>query len=342
MFRRYRNKIIVGLLLGFGVVTATMLLSDVNALAAQAVVFPWLIMIPVLALRVANWVLRFAKWHFYLHCVGVQNLRLSDSFAVFTSGFVLSLSPGKVAEALKALILKSLADAPIAVTLPVVAAERLSDGIAVLLLLALSIGALAADSYWPLVLVSLILFAAGIALLQNRALCLALLEWASRLPVISRFAGALRAFYESSYQIVRWHSLLVAVGLGTAANFLDGAGVYLILLGIGLPAGAETFFQALLIISLSVVVGSVSALPGGLGAADLSIGVTLRTVAGLGAAEAGFATLLARFVQLWWGVLVGVGVGLLFRRRLLPPEVDEKEDEMERAADFLPDEAGAR
>ncbi len=338
---RYRNKIIIGLLLGCGVVAATMLLSDVNALAVQAVAFPWLIMIPVLALRAANWVLRFAKWHFYLHRVGVRNLRLSDSFAVFTSGFVLSLSPGKVAEALKSLILKSLADAPIAVTLPVVAAERLSDGIAVLLLLALSIGALAADSYWPVVLGSLILFAAGIALLQNRVLCLALLEQAARLPGISRFARALRAFYESSYQIVRWRSLLVAVGLGTTANFLDGVGVYLILLGIGLPAGAETFFQALLIISLSVVVGSVSALPGGLGAADLSIGVTLRTVAGLGAAEAGFATLLARFVQLWWGVLVGVGVGLLFRRRLLPPDVEE-EDEMERAADFLPDEAGAR
>jgi len=125
-----------------------------------------------------------------------------------------------------------------------------------------------------------------------------------------------------------------------AANLLDGVGVYLILQGVGLPATLETLFQALLVISLSVIVGSVSALPGGLGAADLSIGVTLRVVLGLGAAAAGFVTLLARFVQLWWGVLIGMGVGFIFRRRLLSPLL-EAESTAE-ATDYLTDGAVAR
>ncbi len=43
----------------------------------------------------------------------------------------------------------------------------------------------------------------------------------------------------------------------------------MVLILLGLAAASEvTLFQALLVISLSVVVGSVSALPGGLGAAD--------------------------------------------------------------------------
>ena len=48
----------------------------------------------------------------------------------------------------------------------------------------------------------------------------------------------------------------------------------------------------------------------------------LQKVAGLSLAEAGFATLLARFVQLWWGVLIGLLVGFVFRKRLFPPSLE--------------------
>lgn len=334
--KQYRNKIIIGLALGFGVVAVTMLLSDVGKLAEQAVTFPWLVMLPVLALRVMNWVLRFVKWHFYLWVVGVRDLRRDDSAAVFVSGFVLALSPGKVAEVLKAVIIKSLTGAPVARTLPVVGAERLSDGVAVLILLAVAIGMLAADEYWPVVVGALAVIALLVVLLQYRQLCLWLLDRAAEIPGVRRIAGPLRDFYASSYEIVRWKNLAVAVGLGTLANLLDGVGVYLILVGLGKPAVLATFYEALLVISLSVVVGSLSALPGGLGAADLSIGMTMRTIVGLDPAAAGFATLLARFVQLWWGVLVGMGVGFAYRHRLLTPEVEHALAAPEYAPDSLP------
>lgn len=332
--KRYWRGIIISLALGFGVVIATMLLSDLGALAQQALDFPWLLMVPALALRVANWVLRFAKWHFYLHVVGVRDIRLDDSAAVFVSGFVLALSPGKAAEALKSVVLKGLTGMAIARTLPVVAAERLSDGLAVIILLAVSIGVLAAETYWPVVIGSLAALGLLIVVLQVRPVCLWLLDGAGRLPLVRRLAGALRDFYASSYEIVRWRNLLIAVGLGTIANFLDGVGVYLILVGLGQPAGMTTFFQALMVISLSVVVGSLSALPGGLGAADLSIGVTLRTVIGLEAPVAGLATLLARFVQLWWGVIVGMIVGFVYRRRLLTVQA---EADLTRREAYTPD-----
>jgi uncharacterized protein (TIRG00374 family) len=338
---KYRNRILIGLVLGFGVVAATMLLSDLNKLVEQAIAFPWLIMIPVLGLRVLNWVLRFFKWHYYLHIVGVKNLRVEDSAAVFVSGFVLSLSPGKVAEVLKSLVVKGLTGTPIAVTLPVVAAERLSDGLAVVLLLAVSIGMLSADQYWPVVIICLILLGALVVVLQIRPLCLWLLDRATRLPLIRRFAGPLADFYASSYELVRWRSIVVATGLGLAGILLDGLGLTLILQGLGLPGGSALFFQAVMVISMSVVVGSLSALPGGLGAADLSIGVTLQMVAGLSGAEAGFATLLARFVQLWWGVWIGAIVGFVYRKRLLQASADA-EVEPERAPEYAPDTLAAR
>jgi uncharacterized membrane protein YbhN (UPF0104 family) len=121
------------------------------------------------------------------------------------------------------------------------------------------------------------------------------------------------------------------VSIGTVANFLDGVGVYLILLGLGQPATMETFFQALMSISLSVIAGSVSGSPGGIGASDLTITGTLLGILG-DPTKAGFATLLARFVQLWWGVLVGGCVAILMRKQLFPASLEQviKEEQQQR------------
>lgn len=328
---KYQHLILLGLLFGLAVFIGITLLSDVRQIAVYARAFPWWIMIPVLALRCLNWALRWVKWHFYLDLVGVRGVSVPDSAAIFVSGFPLSASPGKAAEILKSFVLKNLYHAPIPATLPVVAAERLSDGIAVVILVAWALLNLpAASAYWAVVALSVIGLAALIGLLQFRRLCIALLNRISRLPVIGRFARAFELFYESSYRIVRLRNIVVAVGLGTLANTLDGLGVYLLLVALGLPATPETFFQALLVISLSVIAGSISGLPGGIGASDLTITGSLIAVVSLQPSEAGFVTLLARFVQLWWGVLVGSAVAFAYRRRLFPPSIERVIAEEER------------
>lgn len=321
--RRYKRLIALGIALGLLAIIAVTLLSDVNQLGEYMTAFPWLIMIPALALRLCNWTLRFFKWHFYLRLVGAQEISAADSAAVFVTGFPLAMSPGKAAEILKSFIIYNIAGTPVATTLPVVAAERLSDGLAVLVLIAFAILNLAAHQYWPVVLIPLALFAAGIAILQFRPLCMAILRFVGRLPLIGRFARHFSLFYESSYKIVLLPNLIIAAGLGTVANFLDGVGVFLILAALGLPSTAELFFQALLLISLSVVAGSLSGMPGSVGAADLTIAGSLAALVGLGPAQVGFATLLIRFVQLWFGVLVGTGVAFLARKRLFPPDLEE-------------------
>ncbi len=320
--KKYRNRILAGMGTGFVVIIAVMLISDTQKLAAQAVAFPWVIMLPALGLRLVNWALRFVKWHYYLGVVGVRDFSPVDSSALFISGFSLSISPGKVAELLKSFVLKNITGAPISETVPVIAAERLSDGIAVLGLAAISIVVLAADRFWPVVLVSLATMGAGLGALQYRPLSLWLLDRLIKLPVLRRFATPVRALYESGYALFRPRVLLISTALGIVANFTDGVGVYLILLGVGAAPSSTLFFQALLIISLSVVVGSMSGLPGGMGAAELSIGILMQELVGLDLASAGFVTLLARFIQLWFGVIVALGVAFWFRRRLFPPSLE--------------------
>jgi len=90
----------------------------------------------------------------------------------------------------------------------------------------------------------------------------------------------------------------------------------MILLGLGIPPSWETLSIAVFVLAFSTVIGAVSALPGGLGAAEASIAGMLTLLLTLGADTAAAATLLIRFATLWFGVVLGLIVWA-FSRELL-------------------------
>ena len=63
--------------------------------------FRWEWFVPVLLLTTFNDGLRFIKWHFYVRQLGVTNVGWKESMRMFVGGFPLSVTPGKVGEALK-------------------------------------------------------------------------------------------------------------------------------------------------------------------------------------------------------------------------------------------------
>ena len=108
--------------------------------------------------------------------------------------------------------------------------------------------------------------------------------------------------------LLRPRATLIAVGLGTISWLGEGIGFYLILLGLGVAPSWETAAIAVFILAFSTVVGAVSTLPGGLGAAEASITAMLVLLLGLPVETAAAATLLIRFATLWFGVTLGLTV----------------------------------
>ena len=58
-------------------------------------------------------------------------IRERDSAVLWIAGLAMSISPGKVAEVLKALVLRHLTGMPFARSAPVIFMERLVDGLAI-------------------------------------------------------------------------------------------------------------------------------------------------------------------------------------------------------------------
>jgi uncharacterized protein (TIRG00374 family) len=309
-----KSKLLLGLLFGFVVIVGVALVADLDKVIGAVGAFEWGWLPLILGLTSFNYLLRFCKWHYYLRQVEIYNIGWSDSLKVFLGGFATTVTPGKIGEAFKSLWLKNLTGAPIARTLPVVAAERLSDAIACALLA--SVGVFAYPNYWPAFAAILAVMLGGIVVVQIRPFSLWLLSIAERLPLVSRFARSLHEFYESSYELLSLKNLAVAVGLGTVSWAGEGAAFFLVLKGLGVEPTTTLLFQAIFILAFSVIVGGASALPGGLGAAEVSLAGMLAFVVGLPREVAASAALLIRFFTLWFGVTLGLLMLVFYQRRL--------------------------
>jgi uncharacterized protein (TIRG00374 family) len=300
------RRLVPGILFGFLVLLALALLADLRQVGDRFQEFNWLVFPLVLGLTLFNYTLRFGKWHYYLRLIGIQQLPVRESARIFVAGFPLAVTPGKVGELIKAVWLNHKTALPVARGVSVVLAERISDGLAVLLLSL--IGVIAYPQYWPAFLFIFLSLAAVILIVQIRPLALWLIGLGERLPLVARFAVALREFYEGAYLLFRPAPTAVAVSLGMVSWFGEGLGFYLILLGLGVPPSAQTLATAVFILSFSIVLGAVTALPGGLGVAEASIAGMLVLLLGLSPDTAAAATLLIRFATLWFGVGLGLAV----------------------------------
>jgi glycosyltransferase 2 family protein len=316
MFRQVRGKILLSLIFGVLVIGALSLVADVRQLGVTLSHFNWALLPLILGLTLFNYALRFVKWQYYLRLIGVRDLSTRDSAGIFYSAFTMVLTPGKVGELLKSYMLRRVATVPIARTAPLILAERMTDGLAMVILA--SIGLALIPSGWPILLLTLIAAVGGMLVIQHRPTAERILVLGERFKPLSGRIHHLREFYESSYEILRPRPFGLAVLCGLISWSGECFAFYLVLRGLGLPHTWTLLIAATAILALATLIGSASMLPGGLGVADASIaGLLLAAVASplMTRDVAVAASLLIRFATLWFGVGIGAVVVLLFWRR---------------------------
>lgn len=320
MSAQLRRKFLWSLLLALLVYMALIFYGDWRHLSSLLADFPWGWLPGILGLTLVNYVGRLIKWHWYLRLIGTP-IGFRDSARIFGVGFLMVMTPGKVGEFLKAFMVRTVTGVPVSVTAPVVLAERMTDGLAMILLA--GVGLLAFDDPTTRL-------AAGVALLgilllivviQVRPLALWFLALGRRLPLLHRFADKLSEFYESSYRIFRPKYLLISVAIGLVSWLGEGLAFYLVMLGFGVAPGVESALTAVFIFSISSVIGAVMATPGGLGGTEGSLVALSSQLFGLAAAPATAAALLIRFATLWFGVGIGA-VSLALWPHLLMEQPD--------------------
>lgn len=313
------HRLLLGLLLGVVVVFALSVYGDAPKVAASLQQFDWRLMPLILLLTLANYCLRWVKWELYLRILQIGPVRRADSVLLFFSGLGMTVTPGKAGEWVKSVLLRQMYGTPFSHSAPIVLAERLSDGLAMLLLAC--VGAFAFRVGIEVLVVVFLLGTVAVGVAQSKTVTMLLLEKLEQLSPARSHTAKIRTFYLSIHQLLQWRSLAFAVGLGLVSWFGECVAFFFVLSGLGISPSPVLLLQATFILALATLVGSLTMLPGGLGTAEGSIALLLVATVGVGSDLAVAATLLIRICTLWFGVTVGLlALGAILKRTDLDQE----------------------
>ncbi len=305
LIQRFQRWLVWGLAIAVVLYLVGSVYAGIGEVGAALATFAWWLMVPVLLLVLTNYFLRFLKWHYFVGRLGIH-VPLWDNLVIFGAGLAMVISPGKAGEVLKPYLVRARTGANMALSIPALVAERLTDGIAMLILAGLSVSTYAGDKVHYIAIPAAI-GVVGLAVLAWKGLSLAILGQLVRLPFFGRFGQKLEEMYLAMRTCLAPGPLVVAVLVSVIAWWAECVAYWLVFRGFDVAASMDvcTFLYA-----FATVAGG--AMPGGLGVADGALGGgALTLVPGITEAQAVASALLIRVTTLWFGV--GLGALALFR-----------------------------
>lgn len=315
------RRTLLGVAIGVVVYIIAIILFDARELAESLQGFAWSAIVWALLLSSINYLLRFYKWELALGWLDVRGgsgglhapteLSLARSLEIYLAGLSMSVTPGKIGEVLRSVLLRASNGVPFTRTAPIVVADRLSDVVALVVLALIGISDF--RQYLPHVIAALVLVVAGVITLGSPRLFHAILDRLSRRPKLAQLANKARELVDSSAALLELRRLALLSAISVVGWGLECVGYWLILNAF--PGVEASLRLCVFLWSATTLVGALSFLPGGLGATEGSLGLLVaRFAVGVSSSIALASTLLIRLCTLWYGELVGAVAVLTFMR----------------------------
>ena len=305
------RRLLVAMLLAVVVYGGFAVWRGVGKMGEELGRFQWWAFAAACGLAFGNYMVRWLKWEFYLARLEIRGVGKMDSLLTFLSGFVLTVTPGKVGEVFKSLVLFETYGVPVARTAPIVVAERVTDVIGVVVLIVIGSLGFSGGLLWAGLGATAVLVL--LVVVSSRGLSVAIIGVVEKGPgPLKKIGPKLHEAYDSLAMLVKPVNLIVPTALSIVAWSLECTALWVILKGFAQETGIglATFFYA-----TSTLAGALVPVPGGLGVTETSLQGQLQELGHVGATTATAAMILVRFATLWFAVLVGFGALSVLKRR---------------------------
>lgn len=310
---RMLRRALIGVALGVLLYACAILFLDADRVAETLADYRYLGVLAAIVFSCLNYALRFAKWELCLGWLGIREpgpgnapgLTINRSALIYVAGLSMSVTPGKVGEVLRSVLLRSSDGVSGSRTAPIVLADRLTDLIALILLSLVGIAQF--REYLGIVIATTAAVIGAVFLLGSPKLLHAVLQQAGRFGLDSVTKRA-EKIIDSSAVLLQLRPLLTLTAISLVGWGLECLGYYWVLRGF---TGVDPSpLLCIFLWSSTTLIGAVSFLPGGLGATEGSLAVlATRLIPGVTAPIALASTLLIRAATLWFAVLIG-GISL--------------------------------
>jgi uncharacterized membrane protein YbhN (UPF0104 family) len=256
-------------------------------------------------------VIRLLRWEYYLRRVEIKVPFLARTL-VFLAGFAMSITPGKVGEALKSLMLRDGFDVPLVKSAPIPVAERLTDLVGMLLLGGVAAFSLPGGAWISGGCVGAAALV-GVMLYWERPR-----DWfittVTRPKRLAPLRAKLFAAHRALSNLVTPWSFTVGTALSAVAWALHG--LSLAVAASGFPGVTLSVMESMIAYSAPILAGALALIPGGLGLTEASMVGAIERLGGPGATlgVATAITLVVRLVTFWFAIALGFLALALWRR----------------------------
>ena len=274
--------------------------------------FPWYLVPSIAFFGFCNDLIKFFRWHVYLKKTGIL-IPIKKSLAIFLTGLSMSATPGKAGLLIKSQMLKRFSGHTLISTSPIIAAELYMDLIGLSLISLFGIGLLEKGVWVALVFCTLPLLGLIPGIPDF------IIGLIAKIPMLSGRIIEIKAALDIMFRLFGLKILILSLSITLIAWMSEGVALSIILEGLGFDMGivpATVFF------GFSTLIGVLSMLPGGLVVTDASL-LALLIHAGIPAAPAAIASIMARIFTLWLAVMIG-SIFLIMHRKDIYWNLKEK------------------
>ncbi len=286
--------------------------AKVFAAFSKMSLLSWLL---ILGCSFSNYLLRFARWHYYLRYLSHQ-IPVTLHFLYYMAGFALTLTPAKVGETIRSTYLAQHA-VPYTQSLAVFFTERFLD-VVVIALLSLFVLQFekTTHNYHYFVIVSTVVVVSFIPLLRQTFVTQALSAVAASMTwhPIRALLQHLAQLLTTARALFAYKPIYSGLLLGSIAWIIQGLAFYFILTTLNIDVSLQ---QSIGIYAISLLAGALSFIPGGVGTTE-AVMTLLLTLLGADTATAIAAALISRLSTLWFAVGLGFNAALVlsFKKQL--------------------------
>jgi len=294
------KKVSIIVLIVIGFYAVFLLFADIEKISSKIIYFKTEFLPMILSLVPIAWILVYMRWYFLLKNLDIR-IPHKDNFAIFLASAVLGITPGKVGELLKSQFLKDKFEIPRTKTVPLIFVEKLYDLTGAIIISFVGIWLFPEAGY--VITAGFIILIFVLAAISSRKIFNKTAQVFIRFQFTKKFVEPIFGSSEIIKSSIRGKTALFSTLLSIGYWFIISLAIYFIFLALGIDS--ISFLATISTYIASLILGTLSFLPGGIGVTEGSL-VGLLSLQGIEISTAVVVALLVRLFTLWYGVAVGL------------------------------------
>jgi glycosyltransferase 2 family protein len=264
------KKVLLTLLLIFVVIGLAGLYGDFREVGSSIWAFDWYLLPMALLMAFISYAARGIRWHVLLNIASDREIDKTRNGMIYTASLVGIVTPAKAGEVTRAYYAKEAFDVPLSRSTPVLLSERLMDGIAMIVFAGLGL-----FLYETRLIVLWFVILGGLTVLilsmRNRTVLSKVIALLQKLPGTTDDEDSGEEFVETSQKVFEPRSLFPSLAFGLVVWGGQALVYFFVILGLGETLDFNTFVRSLFIYPMSMLIGTITLLPLGIGPTDASL-----------------------------------------------------------------------